>query len=211
VSPCLKTRRTFYTAYVLRSLIFETHVEVKWCNVVLSSVIWHGNSQQVVRCANTQCTVGVSCDGMILEYCDMLLIPGPCNSRAGTAAREYALRYPGRCYSDANALRRLAQRLHETTHTAHVNAGRPWTVRTPANEDATIAAVEREPWRSSSEIAKELGPAQQRDPKYFMTINCIHTITRGGAHLFPDDRALRMQFCECYVNTLWMSYFYVTF
>jgi hypothetical protein len=44
--------------------------------------------------------------------------------------------------------RRLEQRLRETgsvTPTALVNAGLPRTVRTPANEDAIIVAVEREP------------------------------------------------------------------
>lgn len=43
--------------------------------------------------------------------------------------------------------RRLEQRLRETgivTLTAFVNAGRLQTVRTPANENAIIAAVERE-------------------------------------------------------------------
>jgi hypothetical protein len=60
------------------------------------------------------------------EYCDMLLTLGACNSRAGTAAREYAVRYPGRRHPDANVFRRLEQRLHETgrvTPTALVNAG----------------------------------------------------------------------------------------
>jgi hypothetical protein len=90
----------------------------------------------------------------------MLLTLGVCNSRAGTAAREYVLRYPGRRHPDANVFRRLEQRLRETgsvTPTATVNAGRPRTVPTPANEDAIIAAVEREPWRISRDIARELG------------------------------------------------------
>jgi hypothetical protein len=87
----------------------------------------------------------------------MLLTHGACNSRAGTAAREYALRCPGRCHPDVNVFRRLEQRLHEkgsVTPTALVNAGRPRTVRTPANKDAMIAAVGREPWRSSRDIAR---------------------------------------------------------
>jgi hypothetical protein len=45
------------------------------------------------------------------EYCDMLLTLGTCNSRAGTAAREYTLCYPGRRRPDANMFRRLEQRL----------------------------------------------------------------------------------------------------
>jgi hypothetical protein len=95
----------------------------------------------------------------------MLLTLGACNSRAGTAAREYALRYPGRRRLDANAFRRLEQRLRETgsvTPTVFVNASRPQTLQTPANEDAIIAAVEREGWRSSSDIARELGLSQPR-------------------------------------------------
>jgi hypothetical protein len=130
-------------------------------------------TKRVVRCTqDTQCTAGLNCDRMIMEYthgeyCDMLLILGACNSnsRAGTAAREYALHYPGRCHPDANVFRRLAQRLRETgsvTPTALVNAGRPRTVQTPANEDVIIAAVEREAWRSSRDIVREFGLSQPR-------------------------------------------------
>jgi hypothetical protein len=60
----------------------------------------------------------------------MLLTLGACNSRAGTAAREYALRYSGGRHPDANVFRRLEQRLRETgsvTPTALVNAGRTRT------------------------------------------------------------------------------------
>jgi hypothetical protein len=90
------------------------------------------------------------------EYCNMLLTLGVCNSFAGTAAREYVLHYPGRRHPDANVFQRLEQRLRKTgsvTPTALVNAGHPWIVWTPANEDAIITAVEREPWRSSRDIA----------------------------------------------------------
>jgi hypothetical protein len=44
----------------------------------------------------------------------MLLTFGACNCQAGTAAREYALRYPGRRHPDASVFRRLEQRLRET-------------------------------------------------------------------------------------------------
>jgi hypothetical protein len=43
----------------------------------------------------------------------MVLTLSKYNSRAGTAAREYALRYPGRGHPEANVLRRL-QSLRET-------------------------------------------------------------------------------------------------
>jgi hypothetical protein len=67
------------------------------------------------------------------KYCDI-----------GTVAQEYALRYPGRRHPDSNAYQGLEQRLRKTgyaTATAHVNASRPQTLRTPAAEDAVIAAV----------------------------------------------------------------------
>jgi hypothetical protein len=123
-------------------------------------------TKRVVKCTqDTQVTAGLSCDRVIMEYthdeyCDMLLTLGACNSRAGTAAREYAIRYPGRRHPDANVFRRLEQRLSETgivTPTALVNAGRSRNVRTPANEDAIIAAVERQPLRSSRDISRKLG------------------------------------------------------
>jgi hypothetical protein len=93
---------------------------------------------------------------------------GACNSRAGSAAREYALRSIGRRHPDANVFRRLELRLREKGSlipTALVNAGRPRTVRTPSNEDAVIAAVGRGPWRSSRVIARELGLSQPRSDK----------------------------------------------
>jgi hypothetical protein len=129
----------------------------------------------------------------------MLLTLGACNSRAGTAARECALRYPGRRHPDANVFRRLEQRLRETgrvTSTAHVNADRPRTVRTPANEDTIIAAAEREPWRSSRDIAKEFGLSQPSVLKVLHDDQLHSYHYSRSAHLFPDDRPLQMQFYE---------------
>jgi hypothetical protein len=63
----------------------------------------------------------------------------------------------------------LEKRLRETgsvTPTALVNAGRARTIRTPANEDAKIASVEREPWRTSRDIARELGLPNRGSSKY---------------------------------------------
>jgi hypothetical protein len=45
---------------------------------------------------------------------------------------------------------------------ALVNAGHLQTVRTRANVDAIISAVEQEPWRSSRDITRELGLSQLR-------------------------------------------------
>jgi hypothetical protein len=85
--------------------------------------------------------------------------------RAGTAALEYALGYPLRRHPETDVFRRLEQRLRErrsATPTAPVSAYRPRTVRTPANEDAIIVAMEREPSRISRHIARQLGLSQPR-------------------------------------------------
>jgi hypothetical protein len=71
---------------------------------------------------------------------------GTFKSRPGTAALEYALRYPGRRHPDANAFRRLEQRLSDTgsvTPRANVNVGRPRIVLTPAEGDIVVAAKSR--------------------------------------------------------------------
>jgi hypothetical protein len=47
--------------------------------------------------------------------------------------------------------------------------------------------------------------------KYFLAINCIHTTYSRRAQTFPDDRPLRMQFCEWPHHTLRMICFYTTF
>jgi hypothetical protein len=196
VIPCQKFCRKSKTTCVLRRLVFEMHVTVK-CKTLLSSVIYHDDIW------STQCTAGLSCDWMIMEYthdehCDMLLTLGDCNSRAGTAAREYALRYPGRRHPDGNVFRRLEQHFRETgsvTPTALVNAGRPRTVRTPANKDAIISAVKREPWRCSREITRDLGLFQPRVLEVLNEDELHPYHYSQSSHLFPDDRPLRMQFC----------------
>jgi hypothetical protein len=149
------------------------------------------------------------------EYCDMLLTLGACYSRAGTAAREYALRYPGRRHPDANVFRRLEQGLRETgsvTPTALVNAGRPRTVQTPANEDDIITVVEREPWRSSRDIARELGLSQQRVLEVLHD-DQLHPYHYCGANIcFQTIVLYRCNFANRYdINTLRMSSFYTTF
>jgi hypothetical protein len=61
------------------------------------------------------------------------------------------LRYPGRRHPHANAFSLEPSFLEESlTPKAHVNAGRPRTVRTPDSEDATIAVVELEPQRGEN-------------------------------------------------------------
>ena len=65
-------------------------------------------------------------------------------------AREFTLHYSGCRRADANVFRRFENLLKQNgivIHTALVNAGHPWILRTPANEDAIIAAVGRTWWR----------------------------------------------------------------
>jgi hypothetical protein len=124
------------------------------------------------------------------EYSNMILTLDSYNSRAGTAEREYALRYP-----DPNVLPRLEQRLRETGNvrpTAKVNEGRPWTPRTPANAGDVSTTVELEPWESS----RELGLSHLRVLETLRDdeLHPYHYSRR--AHLFPDDRPLRMKFWE---------------
>jgi hypothetical protein len=88
------------------------------------------------------------------EYCDMLLILSTCNSRAGSAAGEYAIRYLGR-HRDANVFRLSEQGLRETGNVkpmTHLNACRLRTMTTPTNKFVIIAALEREPWRIKRDI-----------------------------------------------------------
>jgi hypothetical protein len=52
-----------------------------------------------------------------------------------------------------------------------VNSGRPQPVRTPAIEDAKIAAVERETWRNSGDIARGFGTIQTIC-HYYVLLGC---------------------------------------
>lgn len=60
--------------------------------------------------------------------------------------RECTQHYSGRRHADANVFRRFENLLHQTgivIPTALVNAGHPWILRIPANQDAIIATVGR--------------------------------------------------------------------
>jgi hypothetical protein len=100
------------------------------------------------------------------EYCEMILTPGTCNSRASTAAREYMLRYPARHHTDEECVLMTGAappRDRKCNTATSVSSDRPRTVRMPANEDPIIAAVEREPWRSIHYITQKMGPSEPRD------------------------------------------------
>jgi hypothetical protein len=72
-------------------------------------------TERVFRCArDTRCTTELRCYRKTMtythdEYRDMLLTNSAYNRQAGTRAREYTLRYPGRRHPDANVFRRLEQ------------------------------------------------------------------------------------------------------
>jgi hypothetical protein len=139
-------------------------------------------------------------------YCNMLLTFGTFNSWADSAAWGYMLHYLGHCHPDVNVFQWLEQHLHETGSvmpTAHVNAGHPPIVQTPANEKAVIAAVEWEPWRSSHNIAQELALSQLRILKVFYDNQLKPYHYLQSARPFPDDRPLQMKFANGYeINTL---------
>jgi hypothetical protein len=103
---------------------------------------------------------------------------------------------------------------HEAlTPIGRINAGCPQSVWAPATEDAIILAVERDPSRSSRDIARELELPQ------VPVLNTLHDDELQpyhylqNQHQLPEDRPLRMQFCEwscqqhaadaLYENILW--------
>jgi hypothetical protein len=131
-------------------------------------------------------------------------------SPASTAAREYGLRYPGRRHPDANVFRRLEWAAsHKCNTNGTLNAGRP---STPANKYVIIAAVERETQKSSRHIARELDYPSRRSSKYFTTINCVRTTTRGAHICFQIIVLYACNFSNGYsVNILQMRSFYATF
>jgi hypothetical protein len=102
--------------------------------------------------------------------CDMLLNLSICKSEAGTPAQDCALRYPGGSHADDNACWCVSKMgAVSPCHTAHLNAGHPWTVLTAANEDVIRAVVKWEPGR-------------------YRTI--IGTVPTGGRVLHDDELQL---------------------
>jgi hypothetical protein len=145
----------------------------------------HDNTHRVVRSTqDAQRTAEVSWDLMITEYahdeyCDMLLTPGTCSSRTGTAGREYPPRHPGRRHPNDNVFRRFEQRLSETGSVTHANAG----CRKPTNENSIITAMKRE-------------LSQPRDLEVLQDVQLHPYHYSRSTHLFPHDRPLQVQFCE---------------
>jgi len=79
-----------------------------------------------------------------------------------------------------------------------VNWVSPRTAATQGNEDAIVASVEREPWRSSRDIALELVLSQSTVFEVdILHNNQLHLYHYSrSAHLFPDGRPICMQFCK---------------
>jgi hypothetical protein len=135
----------------------------------------------IVKCAqDTQCTAGLSCNQMIMEY---------------ARDKYYNMHRNSRCIILVDVIRTVMCLDHFTSvsmrPTALVNAGHPQTIWTQANEVTIIAAMERESLRSSCNIAQDLGVSQPRflgmlldhlDPCHFW----------WKAHLFPDSCPLHL-------------------
>jgi hypothetical protein len=81
--------------------------------------------------------------------------------------------------------------------TAHMNADRQLTAREPANEDVIPAAAERKLWRSSRDIAQELGLSQPRVIEVLHDDQLHPYNFLRSALLFPGDRPIQLLFCEC--------------
>lgn len=144
-------------------------------NMFLSSFVMMIINHVVLCTEDTRCTAKCSCDWVVMEYthdkfCDMLLTLSACNRQTGTDTQEYT-------HLDTNVLWWLQQHLCQTwsiTPVAYVNAGHPWTVWTPANEDAIIAAMEWVLWRSSHDLSWQLGLSQLRvlEVLLYNQLNC---------------------------------------
>lgn len=96
-----------YATHILRCLVFEVHVTIKWSNTLLRRQI------TLLDIFKTICREWVSCNWSIAfipnRYCDTL---SACSSWAGTGV--YALCFSGQWQPDANMFWWLQQHLHET-------------------------------------------------------------------------------------------------
>jgi hypothetical protein len=90
------------------------------------------------------------------------------------------------------------------TSTAHINAGHQRTVRVPANEDATTAAAEQEPWRSSSDVAREVELSEPRVPEVLLDGQLRTYYDTSGEHI-------SFQAIVLYVCNLRTCSFYIIF
>lgn len=87
---------------------------------------------------------------------------------------------------------------HEMYHLRHMSMQSHMDRTDTAHEDGTVAAVEREPWRSSRELELFQTTFQEvlHDDQWH-----AHHHSRS-VQLFPDGCPLWMQFCErCDINT----------
>jgi hypothetical protein len=86
-----------------------------------------------------------------------------------------------------------------------LNAGRQRMVRTSANKDAIIEAVERQQWKSASGTARGLGLWDWGSLKYFLTTSG-YDITTGGKKGFSQTIVLYAYFmCKEEAVMFWPS------
>jgi hypothetical protein len=129
------------------------------------------------------------------ESCDMVLTLGNRNRQVGAIAGEYALRHPGWNYPNTNMFLLLEQQLREigSYHLRHMwmRASHGMYRHQPMN------TPKLQLWNESRVNAHATPHGNWDYPnrgssKYFMTINCIHTTTRGEHICFQT-----MVFCGC--------------
>jgi hypothetical protein len=146
----------------------------------------------------------------------MPLILGTCNTRAGTAAWEDAVPLVVVIQS-LTLFRHLEQRLlgalgpntYGTYECRFPMDRAKASQRRCHNCSCGTRAVERLAG-CCTQNRDYPNRANRGSSKYFMTINCVYTTTRG-ARMFPDGLPLRMQFANGYINTLRISYLYILF
>lgn len=133
------------------------------------------------------------------EYCEMLIIYGECGRNSAVAAEEYANRFPNRRHPKYGVFLRLVNRARNTGSLVPSYkgvAGRPRTTRTPANEEATILAIQEEPTDSVRNVARNLNISKSSVHR-ILKENRLHAYhyTRVQ-NLMPQDYQNRMDFCN---------------
>ena len=139
-----------------------------------SAVLFVTTTKRAVRCTqDIQRTAGLSCDRKTVEYTHDKRCDKFCDGRACSDVWDSTLHSAIPGHRDVNVLRLFGHSPLQTrsaTLTAMANAGCPRSVRTPAEKSVTVEIT----WYCIS-----MGVSIQESPMYLLTINWIHTITRG--------------------------------
>jgi hypothetical protein len=138
----------------------------------------------------------------------MLLTLGTCNSQGGTAAREYAVRYPGRSCPGSIVFRRLAQRLREIG----TREGRlPINCTDTSQWRCQNCSCGTGSCREAHAVSHDHWDHPNRGSANNVMTNAIHTTGRG-AHIFFQMVVLygcRFVNC-CNISPLRLSSLYIT-